>query len=676
MSWIKNLCETYDRNLQHIGDTSDSVPLLPLCHTIQNAHIQIVIDANGIFLRANVVQKENAPTIIPCTEASGSRAGKKPKGHPLCDSLQFVAGDFVKFGGIVTSGYSRDPQYPYNEFIVGLENWCSSKNKNSKVVSIFNYVKKCTVVADLFAAGVLHRGEDNLLLKNFTKEQLKNHFGSSEKIPEIFNLIQPSQDDKTIDQGGSFIRWCVETPGMPLSEVWNDSTIWESWATFYAEQETISGLCYVLGSNERLTKTHPKRIRRGNDNAKLISLPSDKSFLTFQGRFTDDDGVQAIGVSSEATQKAHNALRWLVGRKQAFRNGDQAIVSWAVTGENVPELLSNTFDLFIDENEKTEMSEPIQSDVGQGFAQRLNKYIAGYSAMLGSTNRIAVLGLDSASPGRLSITFYRELTGSDFLGRIEKWHSDLAWKQRITIEDETAKKKKQKILWPICAPAPKDIAQAAYGMRLDDKLKKATVERLLPSIVDGLSIPRDLVYATFRRACNRVGLDYWEWEKTLGIACSLYKGYYLRNPQDTRSYSMALETDRTTRDYLYGRLLSVAEHIETLAINVGGERRDTTASKLMQRFADRPFSTWKTIELALTPYKTRLQAKRPGYLYLKKELLDKIHSLFLPGDYETDKPLSGEFLLGYHCQRDSLNSYVEKTDSNLDAEIEVITETK
>jgi CRISPR-associated protein Csd1 len=119
-------------------------------------------------------------------------------------------------------------------------------------------------------------------------------------------------------------------------------------------------------------------------------------------------------------------------------------------------------------------------------------------------------------------------------------------------------------------------------------------------------------------------------------------------------------------------LLAVAEHIENLAVNIGGERRDTTASKLMQRFADRPFSTWKTIELALTPYKTRLQSKRPGYLYLKKELLDKIHALFLPGDYENDNHLSGEFLLGYHCQRDALKPQEEKSEGEIETAEKII----
>ena len=114
---------------------------------------------------------------------------------------------------------------------------------------------------------------------------------------------------------------------------------------------------------------------------------------------------------------------------------------------------------------------------------------------------------------------------------------------------------------------------------------------------------------------------------------------------------MSLEPQRKSRDYLFGRLLAIAEHIEERALYVGGEKRDTTAAKLMQRFADRPSSTWLTVEKALTPYKTRLQSRRPAFLRQMMTLLDEIHGLFASGDYESDKRLTGEYLLGYHCQR-------------------------
>ncbi|UUZ64422.1 type I-C CRISPR-associated protein Cas8c/Csd1 [Polaromonas sp. P1-6] len=238
-------------------------------------------------------------------------------------------------------------------------------------------------------------------------------------------------------------------------------------------------------------------------------------------------------------------------------------------------------------------------DVAQAFALRLKDAIRGYSKKLEPTESIVVMGLDSATPGRMAITFYRELKGSEFLARIEAWHMKCAWSQNFG--------KDRKF---VGAPAPRDIAEATYGRRLDDKLRKVAVERFLPCIVDGAPLPRDLVESTTRRASNRLGFeDRWEWEKCLGIACALFKG-----SQTERDYQMTLETDRRTRDYLYGRLLAIAERIESVALGVADEKqRDTSAARMMQRFADRPYSTWRTIELALTPYKSVYVCHEPHF---------------------------------------------------------------
>jgi CRISPR-associated protein Csd1 len=87
---------------------------------------------------------------------------------------------------------------------------------------------------------------------------------------------------------------------------------------------------------------------------------------------------------------------------------------------------------------------------------------------------------------------------------------------------------------------------------------------------------------------------------------------------------------------------------------VAKEKRDTNAAKLMQRFADHPFSTWRTIEGALAPSKSRLRANRPSVLLERDKLLDVVMGMFSREDFVSDSKLSGEFLLGYHCQRAAL----------------------
>ncbi len=619
MSWIQKLYETYDRNAGHEIDGSDS--LMPISHTTQQVQIEIVLDVDGVFKRASVLDKNVCNTMIPCSEESGGRAGSKPAHHPLCDKLQYVAADFVEFGGIVTSGFSKQPMEPYQKFLAALQVWAKSDYGHPKLTAVLRYVENGNVVSDLIRAAILQTDSEGKILKKWT--------GEKEQTPAIFRVIQATQ---TPDE--AFVRWRVEEIGNPITSTWDDQALIEAWIKYYQERQTKRGYCMVIGEEKALSLQHPAKLRHGGDKAKLISS-NDTTGFTFRGKFIDSGEAASVGF--EVTQKAHNALRWLIAR-QAYRNGDQVVVSWAVGGKPIPNPFLSTLDLLGIELPSQTMASEI-GDVAQAFALRLKSAIRGYGKELSPTEDIVVMGIDSATPGRMAITFYRELKGSEFLARIEAWHIKCAWPQNFG--------KDRKF---VGAPAPRDVAEAAYGRRLDDKLRKVVIERFLPCIVDGALLPRDLVESTLRRASNRTGSDEkWEWEKCLGIACALFKG-----SQTERDYQMTLENDRKTRDYLYGRLLAIAENIESRALFVARENRDTTAARLMQRFADRPYSTWRTIELALTPYKTRLRASRGGYLFKMDGLLDDVMGTFTGDDFTQDGPLSGEFLLGYHCQRQAL----------------------
>ncbi|MHB1077162.1 type I-C CRISPR-associated protein Cas8c/Csd1, partial [Thiobacillus sp.] len=599
MSWIEKLYETYEQSaLMHTGEKAQP---WPVAHFSKRAHVEIVIDESGRLRRIKKLGAAESATLIPITEASLGRAGSKIAPHPLCEETSYCAFDFPDG--------NKKKQTAY---LSNLEKWCQSDQAHPKAKAILAYLKRATLWADLL-------GEKMIPL-----------------------VIEGARGKEKISDEKIFIRWRVEASNNRISGTWEDAELIESWAKYDKINNPKNGMCMVLGEEARIGNNHPKFIRHAGDGAKLISA-NDSSGFTFRGRFTDDTGQQACGVSYEVTQKAHNVLRWLIQR-QGHRYGDpkqpQVVVSWAVGGAPIPDPFGSSLTLLIAGGDAAEVPTVIvDTDAGQAFAKRLNLAMKGYRARLGPTDDIVVMGLDSATPGRMAITFYRELTGSEFLARIERWHTDFAWHQNFGKDKHF-----------VGASAPYDLAEAAYGRRLDDKLKKATIERLLPCIVDGQALPRDLLESTVRRACNRIGLEHWEWEKFLGIACGLYRGAF-----KNEGYKMALETDRRSRDYLYGRLLAIAEHIEGRALYVAGEKRDTTASKLMQRFADRPASTWRIIEPALKPYISRLRAKRGGFMFEMDKLLDEIISGFVGDDFLDDSKLSGEFLLGYHCQRQALH---------------------
>lgn len=626
MSWIEKLYRTYEANASRIGDPNDPVPLVPICHTTQNAHVHVVIDGSGSFIRANAVPREEARTIIPATEESAGRTSG-PVPHPLCDKLQYVAGDYADYGG---SKHSL-----FDEYCTNLEAWSSSGSSHPKVQAVLAYVRKKRLIRDLVDAGVLHVNGEGALADRWS--------GDADSVPGIFKATQNAGG-----QTESFVRFSVEVPNEPEPAVWRDRTLWESWIRYYGKDRAGKALCYVTGEEQPLAKQHPKNIRRSGDAAKLISS-NDCSGYTFRGRFCSAD--EACGVGFEVTQKAHSALRWLIGRQG--RDGDQVVVAWAVSGADVPDLFADTFALLFGDSQGEERPAAV-AYTAEEVGRRLSQRIAGYSAKLGDTTAVVVMALDSATPGRMAITFYRELTGSELLARVQSWHEGCCWYQRFD---------KRRVF--LGAPSPRDIAETAYGTRLDEKLRKATIERLLPCIVDGAPIPRDLVESCVRRASNRQGIEPWEWEKALGVACALYR-YYNKE----RSYAVALERDRKGRDYLYGRLLALAEHLESRALFVANESRDTNAGRLMQRFAERPYSTWLIIETGLTPYKSRLRAKRAGFLHNIEKEMDEVISSFTHDDFVSGRPLSGEFLLGYHCQRAALRPQVDRNgDQAEDSEV-------
>lgn len=122
---------------------------------------------------------------------------------------------------------------------------------------------------------------------------------------------------------------------------------------------------------------------------------------------------------------------------------------------------------------------------------------------------------------------------------------------------------------------------------------------------------------------------------------------------------MSLDENRRTRDYLYGRLLAIAERIEEKALYKAKEERPTNATRYMQQFSMHPYRAWNQIHSALTPYIVRL-----GGAFYYKNLIAEVTCLFDPEDFTSDKPLTGEYLLGYYCQRQQLLEKKKDTSSS------------
>lgn len=66
-------------------------------------------------------------------------------------------------------------------------------------------------------------------------------------------------------------------------------------------------------------------------------------------------------------------------------------------------------------------------DTQEEIARQFNRAILGYQHQLKDNSQTAVMILDSATPGRLSIRYYQELQGSKLLANIKDWHDTFQW---------------------------------------------------------------------------------------------------------------------------------------------------------------------------------------------------------------------------------------------------------
>ena len=655
MHWIEALYRTYENQKSWIGKIEQKTvevkkkksnevddekrkitlsPLLPLFHSLQQAHVTIVINKDGQFVCAFVNRPDDSSTIIPVTEDSESRSSGIAS-HPLCDKLKYVAQDSVDF-------FQKDDKLELEKshkyYLELLDSWKEQDSDNSMLQAIWTYVKKGTLIRDLVREGILFCDKENHLLKVWNEK-------NQGPKPPIFNVLkQGTQEDV-------FVRWQVE--GIDdCPQAYLNKKLYESWENYRLSEDSEWGLCYITGKESRISTKFPKRIRNAGDNAKLISS-NDKKGYTYRGRFMKAE--ESYGLSEEVSQKAHSALRWLLAH-QGYADGTQSILVWSPGFLQVPSPCDSSYD-WVENGVDDEQPE----DTAQQIANLFKKLIQGKNRdqIWHDLNEalkeqmVYLLALESASPGRLSVTRYMELKASDYLDNLLYWHDFNKWEQWNMYPNKNGEYRY------VGSPSPRMIVQAAYGKDVDEKLRRFTVNRILPCILFRTPIPSDIEHKCVKRASKKQSFKRSiEWEMTLGVTCSIY---VYNHQQQERPYTMSLDTQRTERSYLYGRLWAIADELEIYAQRLTEADRPTNAARLMTRFQMRPYETWTIMESrCLPPYQRIVRKKRSGVSHDYDQLIDEVMGLFDRSDFESNEPLDGSYLLGYHCQRSAIKKRKEE----------------
>ena len=664
MSWDEAL-KLYERNSSEIGIIKKygnvSCVLLPLYHTTVTAQIEIVIDSDGNFLGASRVSDEDKLTIIPVTEKSGSRtSGKVP--HPLCDELQYVAGDYSRYVKEKVDSAAKC----YQMYMAVLENWHLSQYTHEKVSAIYHYVKKREVVHDLINVGVLALDDENFLDKSF----------------KIQNVTQPYK---------AFVRFVVRQKAeeeVLEEKCWKDRTLQECFIEYMRSLKTGKTMDYLTGQQEMPSYLHAKKIRNEGDGAKLISS-NDETNFTFRGRFQNKE--QAFAIGNENSQRIHNALKWII-RKQGRSFDTLTIVTWESEGIEMPawdvdtesissrsenaESVGFREDIGEEENpfaddfleaSDTENEDEIAEDTNLITAEQFYSALNGYRKKVNFTSKMVLMAFDAATSGRLALAEDKTLDSARYLENIEKWHEQCQWLQK--------KYKDGKKIRYYGVPGVREIAEILYGsdskgiLTIPDKNRKRlyaeTSKRLLPCIWNGRNLPTDMVTQAIKQASSPQSYkESRNWERVLALACSFVKKS--RFDRKKEEFNVALNKECDDRNYLYGRLLAVADRVEYITFIQDRENgRVTNAKRYMSTFSQRPFETWKIIEENLQPYLNKLKAKNRRYY---ENIIDEICSLFDVDKFQDNSKLDGLYLLGFHSQSLELRHHKNQEAENVETE--------
>ena len=595
--------------------------LAPISHILTTAQIEITLDENGNYLSGILVDKSEPKIIIPVTEESSGRTSS-PCAHPLCDQLGYIA------------GYNEEK---FQLYVDQLAEWTESSYSHPLLPPVLKYVKGRTILHDLTRSGVISLMPDGK--------------------PENEKML---------------VRWRVSFPGGAI-ECWRDKDLFKAFISYYMDKKKggKTDICMISGKDMPIASQHPKGIIAINGNAKLISA-NDNNGFTYRGRFQNDE--QALSISYEMSQKAHNALRWLVsdqgvhtlypgtGRRKDISYGEEGertqiiyggrtFLCWNPNGKRV---CSGT-DLF--------MSTSVPIFEKTDYQKELKKTLAGFKTLLPDTEKVIIAAFDAATTGRLAVTYYNELSGSDYLQRLHDWDKECCWYRGK---------------YGYNTPKLIQIVNNAFGvqrtekgitqMRADDRVVRQQMQRLVACRIDSRRIPLDVVKALVNHASSPQAYDENVWRNIVFTACAVLNMHYgyRKAISERGDMDMGWTLEEENRSFQFGRLLAAMEKVEQDYYYQSGEGsedkkpRMTTAIKALNRFRQRPFSTYASVQNHLfSAYIPRLsQSSRIRYEKLKGEIIDRISRF--PKD-DLDKPLEDLYLLGYDLQR---NAFFKKSNTD------------
>lgn len=609
VSWCTELCAVYDRNIDREFDSTEP-PLAPISHVTKAVPIEVVITSDGDFVSANAVSDDdNKVIVIPATpDAVGRTKGVVP--FPYVDKLQYLAGDY--------STYTNTTDEYYRAYAEQLKAWNDSKHTHLYVSAWYKYICKRCLISDLIKANVIHIADDS-------------------KKAEI---VKTASD--------LMVRVVIQKDGQ-LHNTWLDKEFQQLFVdySYTLLNKSDKGMCYLTGTTDYITYNHAKTLSNASAHAKLISA-NDNAGFTYRGRFANKEESVAVGYT--ASQKFHNALKWLIA-KQGMGIDKTTLVAWTSACTDSDKLLSHVID--------EEFSDEFASDTYDTLPQcrtQLKKSIFGEQTISAVDSKIMIMGLSAATTGRLNIVIYDELSQTLFLNNLNRWHNTTAWNY-YDATDKCTKCRSVSVY---------SVIKYAYGtvregkLSCDDILFASHLLQLIPCVTQNRKIPEAVVMQLYRKASTPLSYPEMLFTRLLRITCGIYRRWLLDTGKD--DILMVYDPTITDRSYLFGCLLAIADYAESFTYSQDERygNRVTNAKRLWNLYVQNPSQTWMKLYKQLLPYLNKMKGKQITIQKCIAEITNRMNR----DDYMSDARLDPMYLIGYY----NYTAYLYESAKNKDTE--------
>lgn len=422
--------------------------------------------------------------------------------------------------------------------------------------------------------------------------------------------------------------------------------------TDFIEKDTEKkGVCLITGKKTYIIRTAtPTPIPGCQSSASLVSFQKNSGYDSY-GK---EQGYNAP-ISLEAEFAFSTAFKKLIeyNSHNTFTIDARTYVFWSSLPKTPIEEVVHSLGKIKKEKKATKESYRIPPDVYAWFGMteeddpnrrleivsQASESIYSGKTLTKSDDKFYILGMSSASKGRIAVTYWNEIPVNEFAGKLLRHFKDME------IIDNRTDKKPYTGLYSILesvVPKKNDASE-----KKSNKVLSNLLDAVAKSIFQGLPYPISLFQLCIRRIRAEICLEIngKKINPVNTVRAAIIKAYLNRLNNKNKKITVMLDKENNNQGYLCGRLFAALEKIQEDAKGIHSIRE-----RFMNSASATPAMVFATI-LNLSNH--HLEKLNDGYQIfyekLKQEIISKLDANGFP--VHLDLQDQGRFFVGYYHQR-------------------------